>query len=417
MKICILTFGTRGDVQPYIALGRGLKAAGHEVTVATLVEFKSLVREYGLQHDTLRGDFLKAAQTTEGKAAVEGRDNPLKLIRQYIEMARETLEDEWVSAQKAEVLIYNSAALGGYHIAEKMGVPAFASFPAPLYTPTREFPSPFLPFRNLGPFNRLSHQLFASIGPAMYRRPIADWRREVLGLPPAKGEDRLRGKPVRKLYAYSPAVLPRPADWDEASVVTGYWFLDALPEWQPEPALVKFLQEGPPPVYVGFGSMFMHGGAQKTEVVLKALQLAGQRGVLATGWGGLTADNAPEGIFVLEAVPHDWLFPQMAAIVHHGGAGSTGAALRAGKPTVVCPFVGDQPFWGRRVAALGVGPSPLPQSKRTAERLAVAIGSAVGDHGMRQRAAALGEIIRAENGVERAIALINGQLSGWPDSA
>lgn len=227
MRICILTFGTRGDVQPYVALGVGLKAAGHIVTLATLAEFEPLVSNYGLQHDTLRGDFLKAAQSAEGKSAVEGRGNPLKLIRQYIEMARDTLEDEWISAQKTEVLVYNLAALGGYHIAEKMGIPALASFPAPLYSPTCEFPSPFLPFANLGPLNKLSHKLFAAIGPAMYRGPISEWRRDVLGLPHAKGEDMLHGKPVTKLYAYSQAVVPRPADWDESSIITGYWFLDA----------------------------------------------------------------------------------------------------------------------------------------------------------------------------------------------
>jgi sterol 3beta-glucosyltransferase len=411
MKICILTFGTRGDVQPYIALGVGLKATGHEVTVATLAEFRSLVLEYGLQHATLRGDFLKAAQSAEGKSALAGRSNPLKLIQQYIAMARETLEDEWASAQQADVLVYNSAALGGYHIAEKMGIRALASFPAPLYSPTREFPSPFLPFRDLGPFNKWSHQLFAAIGPAMYRRPIREWRRDVLGLPPAKGEDRLRGQPVTTLYAYSEAVLPRPTDWNASSVVTGYWFLDAPSDWRPEPALVKFLQEGLPPVYVGFGSMFMNGGVRQTDIVLQALRLAGQRGVLATGWGGLTAANAPEGVFVLEAVPHDWLFPQVAAVVHHGGAGTTGAGLRAGKPTVICPFVGDQSFWGRRVATLGAGPTPIPRGQFTAERLADAIGMAVSDQDMRQRAATLGVVIRAEDGVGRAIACITSRLS------
>lgn len=412
MKICILTFGTRGDVQPYIALGLGLRAAGHTVTVATLMEFRSLVLEYGLEYDALRGDFLKAAQTTEGKSAIEGRGNPLKLIRQYVEMARETLDDEWASAQKAEVLVYNSAALGGFHIAEKLGIPAFASFPMPLYSPTREFPCPMLPFRDLGPFNKLSHRLFASIGPAMYRRPINEWRRDVLKLPPAKREDRLHGKPVTTLYAYSPSVLSRPADWDEFSVVTGYWFLDAPTNWHPDEALVKFLQDGPPPVYVGFGSMFMNGGEHKTELVLEALRLAGQRGVLATGWGGLTAANAPKDTFVLDATPHDWLFPQVAAVVHHGGAGTTGAGLRAGKPTVICPFVGDQPFWGRRIAALGVGPAPIPQRQLTARKLADAIGRAVSDNDMRRRAAALGETIRAEDGVGCAVGLINSRLVG-----
>ena len=402
MRICILTIGTRGDVQPYIALGLGLKAAGHEVTISTLEEFKPLVHGYQLHHDTLRGDFLKAAQGATGQKG----DNPLKLIRQYIEMAKDTLADEWTSAQKAEVFIYSPAAFGAYHIAEKLGIPSFSAFPAPLYSPTREFPSPFFPFSNLGPFNKLSHQFFANLGPMMYRSPINKFRKDVLGLPPAKGENMLRGKPVTKLYAYSEAVLPRPADWDESSVVTGYWFLDAPIGWQPDPALVQFLQEGSTPVYVGFGSMFMNGGAHRTEIVLNALKLAGQRGILATGWGGLTADNAPKDVFVLDAVPHDWLFPKVAAVIHHGGAGTTGAALRAGKPTVICPFIGDQPFWGRRVAELGVGPSPIPQVRLTAERLANAIKSAVTDDNIRQRAAFLGETIRAENGVERAVAYI-----------
>lgn len=399
MKICILTIGTRGDVQPYIALGLGLKAAGHEVTISTLDEFKSLVHQYGLFHDSLRGDFLKVAQSTIG----EKGGNQLKRIRQYIEMAKDTLVDEWASAQKAEVLIYSPAAIGGYHVAEKLEIPTFAAFPTPLYSPTREFPNPFLPFRNLGPFNKLSHQLFAKLGPAMYRGPIDQFRKDVLALPPAKGENRLRGKPITKLYAYSEVVVPTPADWDETSVVTGYWFLDAPANWQPDPELVKFLQEGSPPVYIGFGSMFIGDGKQKTEIAVEALRLAGQRGILATGWGGLTADHTSKDVFVLDAIPHDWLFPKVAAIVHHGGAGTTGAVIRAGKPQIICPFVGDQFFWGQRMADLGVSPSPIPQTKLTAERLADAIKYAVSDTNIRQRALSLGETVRAENGIERAV--------------
>jgi len=399
VKICILTIGTRGDVQPYIALGLGLNVAGHEVTISTLDEFKPLVNQYGLLHDSLRGDFLKAAQSAVGQKG----GNPLKLIRQYVEMAKDTLADEWASAQKAEVLIYNPAAIGGFHIAEKLNIPTFAAFPAPLYSPTRDFPSPFLPFRNLGLFNKLSHKIFAKMGPAMYRTPINQFRKDVLALPSAKGENLLRGKPITKLYAYSEAVVPRPADWDESSVVTGYWFLDAPANWQPDPKLVRFLQEGSTPVYIGFGSMFMNGGKQRTEITLQALRLAGQRGILATGWGGLEKVNTTREIFVLDATPHDWLFPKVAAIVHHGGAGTTGAALRAGKPQIICPFVGDQSFWGRRVADLGVSPLPIPQTKLTAERLADAIKYAVTNTSLQQRALSIGETIRAENGIECAV--------------
>ncbi len=404
MRICILTFGTRGDVQPYVALGLGLKSAGHHVSIATLEEFEPLVMEYGLQFERLRGDFLKAAQASPN-------GNPFKLIGQYVEMARDTLADEWACAQNTEVLIYNSAALGGFSIAEKLGIPAFASFPAPMYTPTKEFPSPFLPFSNLGVFNKWSHKFFATLGPAIYRGVINNWRRSTLGLPPAKGEERLNGKPVTTLYAYSSAVVPRPLDWDESAFVSGYWFLDRPPGWQPDPELVDFIQAGSPPVYIGFGSMYMNGGAHKTELVVEALKQAGQRGILSTGWGGLAKTMNSEDIFIVDAVPHDWLFPQMAAVVHHGGAGTTAAALRAGKPTIICPFVGDQPFWGRRVSALGVGPAPVSQFRLTAERLAQAIRVAVTDPEMRRRSAALGEIIRAEDGVRNAVDFINRRLS------
>ena len=410
MKIYILTIGTRGDVQPYISLGLGLKSVGHEVIIATLKEFDDLVTGHGLRFAPLRGDFLKVAQAAETRSTSKKCWNPFHLIRQYIEMAKDTLADEWESTQNAEVLIYNPAIFGGYDIAEKLGVPTFAAFPAPMYSPTKEFPSPFFPFSNLGPLNKFSHQLFAKLGPAMFRRPINDWRRDVLGLPPAKGDNLLNGKPIPKLYAYSKVVVPRPKDWDESSVVTGYWFLDAPSDWTPDPELVKFLHQGPPPVYVGFGSMFMNGGEQKTRIIVDALKMAGQRGLLATGWGGLSALDASDDILVVNSVPHDWLFPQMSAVVHHGGAGTTGSSLRAGKPTVICPFVGDQPFWGRRVVALGVGPSPISQFKLTAESLAYAIKSAVNDPSLRERAAKVGKIIQGEDGVGYAVALIEHNL-------
>jgi sterol 3beta-glucosyltransferase len=397
MKINILTIGTRGDVQPYIALGLGLKAKGHDVTIATLAEFESQIVERGLKHDVLRGDYLGAAQNSEVK-------NPLRLIKRYAEMVRDTLADEWSSAQGADIFIYNPAAFGGYHIAEKLGVPSFAAFPTPMYSPTSEFPSPFFPFANLGPLNKVSHSWFASMSTSIYRKPISEWRRDVLKLPPVKDE-----KPARMLYAYSPAVVPIPSDWDESSVVTGYWFLDS-PNWQPPQDLVAFLQDGPPPVYVGFGSMFMNGGKQKTEMVLEALKLTGQRGILSTGWGGLTREDVPENMFVVDSIPHDWLFLRVACVVHHGGAGTTGSGLRAGKPTVICPFVGDQPFWGRRVAALSVGPQPIPQGKLTAEKLAKAMEIAATDKEMLQRSEFLGKIICAEGGVGTAVEYLTSHL-------
>jgi sterol 3beta-glucosyltransferase len=206
-------------------------------------------------------------------------------------------------------------------------------------------------------------------------------------------------------------VIPPPPDWDETSIATGYWFLERDEQWQPDPALQTFLQAGPPPVYIGFGSMPSQDAEAKLQVILAALAQTGARGIVATGWGGLAAAETPDTVYLLESAPHDWLFPQMAAVVHHGGAGTTAAGLRAGVPTIVCPFFGDQPFWGRRVAALGVGPAPIPQRRLTAKRLGAALESTLQDKAMHRRAQQLGELIRREDGVGRAIALIEKEVA------
>jgi UDP:flavonoid glycosyltransferase YjiC (YdhE family) len=173
---------------------------------------------------------------------------------------------------------------------------------------------------------------------------------------------------------------------------------------------VDFLQSGPPPVYIGFGSMAGRDPERRAEIALEALKRSGQRGVLLTGWGGLQPRDLPDDVYAVDSVPHDWLFPQMAAVVHHGGAGTTAAGLRAGTPTVIVPFFGDQPFWGRRVAELGVGPAPIPQKQLSVERLAAAIRTAAGDPAMRARAQELGRRIRQEDGVARAVEVFHAEM-------
>ena len=407
MKILILTVGSRGDVHPYVALGVGLQAAGHTVTLATLAAFASVAAEHGLSFQPLHGEFLELLQTAEGKAAIVGKGNPLALLRQVTPMLRRMLDDALAASTGAELVIYHPKALGGYSIAEKLGIPGVLALPLPLYSPTAAFPSPIIPVASLGPIlNRLSHSAIVKLTSASVRGVVNRWRKEALGLPPARDELRLHGRPVLRLYGYSPAVLPTPADWGSFSMATGYWFLDRPRSWEPPASLRAFLSAGLPPVYVGFGSMPTQDAASTTRMVLEALERAGQRGVLATGWGGLTAAALPPSVYMLAEAPHDWLFPQMAAVVHHGGAGTTAAGLRAGVPTVICPFFGDQPFWGRRVAKLGVGPAPIPQRRLTVDALSAAIRAAVGDPRMRECAAALGTAIRAEDGVGQAVARI-----------
>lgn len=412
MKILILTLGSRGDVQPYVALGLGLQAAGHQVTVATLESFAAFVRERGLAFVPFQGDLLALMQTPNGKAAIAGKGNMLALLRQVRPMYRRLLDAAWAAAAAADLVIYHPKIVGGYSIAEQRGIPGILALPLPLYSPTAAFPSPILPWANLGgPLNRLSHRAMVSLASASVRGVLNDWRRDVFGGGPVRDELVLRGQPVLRLYSYSPAVVPTPDDWDASSIATGYWFLDRADTWQAPAALTAFLRDGPPPVYVGFGSMPTEDAIHTTALVTDALARAGQRGVLATGWGGLAIGESVPSIYMLDSAPHDWLFPQMAAVVHHGGAGTTAAGLRAGVPSVICPFFGDQPFWGRQVARLGAGPAPIPQKRLTSTRLADAIHGAVSNAGMRERAAAIGAAIRAEDGIARAITAIEAQYA------
>jgi sterol 3beta-glucosyltransferase len=239
---------------------------------------------------------------------------------------------------------------------------------------------------------------------------INRWRREKLHLPSIPfGQfpySQLHGRPVPVLGGYSPLVVPKPSDWGKHIHVTGYWFLDPKPNWQPPVPLVKFLESGPAPVYVGFGSMANRRPRQTTQLVRDALEQAGQRGILATGWGGLERTDISANLFALDAVHHVWLFPKVSAVVHHGGSGTTGAGLRAGVPSVLVPHIGDQPFWAKRVVEMGVGPKPIPRHQLTARRLAEAITTAVTDTGMQARALSLGERIRAEDGLGKAVEII-----------
>src|SRR3712207_5982733 len=394
MNITILSIGSRGDVQPFVALGVGLKEAGHEVTLATGKAFEAFVTEHGLRHVALEVDLLESLQSPEGKAAVSGK-NLLTTMKKAASMYSRVLDQEWAASQGADALVYHPKALGGYHIAEALDVAGFLAHPVPMFSPTRAFPNPVLPVADLGgSLNRLSYGAFLRVLSAPSHRAINRWREKSLGLPPRRplpGELELRGEPVPTLICCSPHLVSPPADGGGSATMTGYWCLDAVRGWRPPARLAGFLAAGPRPVYVGFGSL---GGWTSREVVgaaLVALKRSGKRGVLATG-GDRVPSGVPENVCAIEFAPHEWLFPRMAAVVHHGGAGTTAEGLRAGIPTVICPTtMNDQLFWGRRVRDLGVGPEPIPQRKLTTEALLPAIRVATEDDRARERASALGE--------------------------
>lgn len=419
-NIAIIASGTRGDVQPYVALGQGLHAAGYGVRVLTSDDFAGLVEAAGLTFYPASEGIEQMLQNEEWRRTVDGGNFVVILRRMQAELkqrARELARKLPELLDGADLILTGMGGFGGpFAAAEKLNLPLVQAYVVPL-EPTRAFPGPLTPAL---PFGRLLNPLsFHAARQMLWQstRPGDVAAREVLGMErgsffgPFKS---LRRRWVPALYGYSRHVLPQPADWPAEHRVTGCWFLEPGTDWQPPADLVDFLAAGPPPIYIGFGSMGGQDPAAAGRIALEALALSGQRGVLAAGWGGLQVADLPETVHLIAGAPHTWLFPQMAAVVHHGGAGTTAAGLRAGVPSIVVPFMGDQPFWGRRVADLGVGPRPLPRKKLTGPQLAAAITRAVSDVEMGRRAAALGEKIRAEDGVGEAVAFVERFLAQRP---
>jgi sterol 3beta-glucosyltransferase len=412
MRITILASGSRGDVEPYVALGKGLREAGHAVRLVTHEDFEQLVVSSGIEFWPVEG---RVQDVAEGMAALLERGDFRAIMREMGKQAKEgalRLADAGLEACRGADRILGGVAgiYTGAALAEKLGVPFIQAYYIP-YTPTAAYPSFILPSApvNFGPLNRLSYSVARQVMWQPVRAADNRVRQEKLDMPraPVTGpfnSPALRGQPV--LYGFSPAVIPPAPDWGKDVHVTGYWFLDRSETWSPPPALRDFLEAGPPPVYVGFGSMSSQKPRETADLILAALAQAGQRGIILSGWGGLAASDLPASVFPLESAPFTWLFPRMAAVAHHGGAGTTAQGLRAGVPSVVIPFFGDQPFWGARVHALGAGPAPIPRKKLNVARLAAAIEQAVRDQGMRSRAATIGAKIRAEDGVGRAAQLI-----------
>jgi sterol 3beta-glucosyltransferase len=417
MRVVIFAAGSQGDIQPCIRLGKGLQGVGYEILLAAPQNFADLSLEYGLPFHSLHGDVQKIMAGDTGREFMERSGaNPIQSITAMRKMlgavAIQMAEDALEASRKADAFITLAVfAPFGKTIAEILDIPLILVEPTPTL-PTRDFTAPGFPIqKNLGRlFNRLSGFAMLEVIWQWYR-PFVNELRKRYGLRPLHGSDFHRTlTSVPLLGAYSPKVIPHPKDWTDNVHITGYWFQEDANEWHPSVELKTFLENGEVPVYVGFGSMAGRDPERFAKIVLDALTRTGQRGVIATGWGGMSVMQVPKNAFVLDSAPHDWLFPRMSAVVHHGGAGTTAEGLRAGVPTVIVPFTVDQPFWGARVKAFGVGPEPIPASKLTATALMDAIQTAVTDMNMKQCASSIGKAIRAEDGVGKAVNIVSEYL-------
>ena len=404
MRIAVVCNDTRGGIQPYVALALGLRRAGHDVRAVAPSDLASMFRDVGLPVAPLSGSIEAVLRSSDG-AAERGAIASMRLAARELPRIIQAWTKETLDACAGVEVV--TGGIGGMviglSVAEKVGARFVESHLQPIGAPTDAYPGVLLPGvpRWLGGWGRrLSHRLSESALWMSFRGPMATARRKVLGL---GGEPTAaKGQPV--LYGFSRHVVPVPPSTDRPRFATGYWVLPTPSDWVPPPPLEAFLSRRGTVVTIGFGSMASRDAEALTQLVLEAVRSAGVRAVLVSGWGGLKAADAGDDVFFADSLPYEWLFPRVAAVVHHGGAGTTGTALRAGVPAVVVPFTMDQPFWGSRVETLGAGPKPIPRKRLTEERLANALRVATGDAEMLTRAAVLGAQLREEDGVAEAVA-------------
>jgi UDP:flavonoid glycosyltransferase YjiC (YdhE family) len=371
-----------------------------------------MAADAGVDFAPIHGDAQALLTTASQNGFLAGRNNPwqiMRALRQSYGTLAQSLPDDLAALDNTDLVLNQLPAhLFGGDLAEYLGVPWAIVAVLPLartrWLPLFGFPSAF---SSLPGYNALTYRLGEQIGWQLFRHSVNRVRTTRWGLRRARfwgPYDAIHRQRIPIIFGFSEHVVTRPPDWGDHVHLTGWWH-PSDPAWTPEADLEHFIEAGPPPVFIGFGSMPVSDPARTTALVVEAVRLGGQRAVLHAGWAGLGGALPPE-VMPIRYAPYDWLFPRMAAVVHHGGSGTTGFGFWSGVPSVIVPFGFDQFYWGQRAAELGVGPQPVPFRRLTAKGLATAIDAAVSDGKMRRRAGDLGQALRAENGVQRAVEIV-----------
>jgi sterol 3beta-glucosyltransferase len=412
MQIVLMASGTRGDVQPLLALGKALDSAGYAVRVVAGANFVSWIESHGLDvYPTVDTEALFRSDLGVRWIESKNQFQQMRMMKKLFDtQADQMVVDSIESTRDAELIIAGFVSEPFMQsVSEARGIPLITAALQP-YRATRTGAASMLaPLpRRTSIINRWTGRFAERVVWSMAKSVVNNIRKE-LNLPPHSARSYLQAaRDVPALYAFSSAVVPPTEDTN--STTTGFWFLDEPFELPAD--ITAFLDGGPPPVYVGFGSMASSDPQGTMRMTIEALSRIGQRGILAQGWRKAEMPDVPDHIFLLDSAPHHWLFPRMTAVVHHGGAGTTAAGLRAGKPTLIIPHMADQPFWGRRVHELGVGAKPLSRHKVTADSLASRLQAMLDDPEIQERADRLGQVIRAEHGIENAMAYIQTFIAG-----
>ncbi len=419
MKILMIALGTRGDVQPMVALGLALQERGHPVTLLVSSNFQAWVESFGLQVAIARVDIQQLMLSDHGNDWVKHGANPVKQMqamrRLLAQHALTMIEDAWQAAQHCDVLISSfTSDTFAMTLAEVLGLVHISTPLQPAMLATRSGPASAAALLENHDswlnywFGRLAIEPFTwQVGGKF----VNQFRQQQLKIPAQTQAEYLRRlRQTTMIQAFSPAIIPHPTDWPANIQTVGFWRLPADETWQMPSELEQFLAAGPTPIYLGFGSMTGANPDAFTELLLKAVAHSGQRAIIQTGWAGLGQIELPKTVFRIGTAPHERLFRHVKVAVHHGGAGTTGASLAAGLPTVIVPHLGDQLRWGQRVASLGLGPKAIPRNKLTAEGLAWAIAQAANTPSMLQKAQAMAKTLQAEQGIIKAVSLIEQAL-------
>ena len=407
MKITILTYGSRGDVQPFIPLSLGLMARGHSVKLAAPARFKSLIEEQDISFVPLAGDPAELSRRLNDSGS-----NFIKMVRGLMDHAIEIGADVLLQTEEAcsdaDFIIHTFMhAVGAHTLAREKNIPDLHIQLFPMFTPTGDYPNVTLPDLRLRSLNRLSHKLSRLITVWTSRMGFEQVCRR-LGFPKRKlyspfDKDTVRPRtPI--LCSWSPSVIPISSDWPSNVHVTGYFFDKIDSAYQPDVELQNFLATGDLPICVSFGSMLNQNAKNIDYIVQESIRQTNNRGIILSGWSGLKNRSSNEILYV-DAIPHQWLLPRCKMIIHHGGAGTTSAGLRAGIPNIVIPFMADQHFWGKRVKALGTGTAPIPVKKLSVENLIQSIVESEKD-AIRKRTQILAQQLTSDNGVENTVRII-----------
>jgi sterol 3beta-glucosyltransferase len=402
MRLLILTYGTEGDTRPLAALGHALRDAGHDVHLLGDARTLGSAHELAVPASALSGDIRQLF----AEAGAEGPAGTAKALVRLTNRNTQSWTAQALTAARGCDAILTSGLAGfvGLSVAERLGIPAIGTGMIPL-TPSREFASPFLPVGRVPSWlNRASMGLTNRLFWLAFRKTLNEARHTLLGLPP----QRKLPSDHPMLYGISPTILPPPADWPTHARLCGQWVTPGG-DFSPSPELVAFLQAGPAPIYIGFGSMAGIDGPRMVGALVSALD--GRRALFYPGWSGMQDIALPDNMLRIGMTPHDWLFPRTAAVIHHGGSGTTHSATRAGKPSVVVPFAGDQPFWAERLGRLGIAPPALDGMRVSASSLREAIAF-VEQPRVHERAAQLGEQMAREDGLATAVMTIERWLGG-----